>query len=70
MIWYLGVIETYGQDIATHRSIDIAIRVLTDAETDTPCMYDTTLQMNVPKIHSEMLHVKEDEKEKTKNTIK
>lgn len=30
------------------------MRVLTDAETDTPCMYDTVLQMNVPRIHSEM----------------
>lgn len=49
---YLDVIETYGHDMATHRSIDIAINVLTDADTDTPCMYDTVLHVNVPNFHS------------------
>lgn len=49
---YLGVIETYGHDIATHRSIEMAISVFTDAETDTPCIYDTVLHINVPRVHS------------------
>lgn len=38
--------------MATQRSIDIAINVLTDADTDTPCIYDTVLHMNVPNVHS------------------
>lgn len=36
------------------RSIDIAINVFTDAETDTPCMYDTVLHMKVPNVHSKL----------------
>lgn len=38
-----------GHDIAIHLSIDIAINVLTDAETETPCKYDTALQKNAPR---------------------
>lgn len=38
LIHYLDVIETYGHDMATQRSMDIAINVLTEAETDTPCI--------------------------------
>lgn len=52
---YLGVIETYGHDIATHRSIEMAISVFTDAETDTPCIYDTVLHINVPRVHSNII---------------
>lgn len=53
--FYLDVIDTYGHDIAIQRSIEMAIKVFTDAETDTPCMYDTVLHMNDPNIHSETL---------------
>lgn len=49
---YLDEIETYGHDMATHRSMEIAINVFTDADTDTPCIYETVLQMNVPSVHS------------------
>lgn len=49
---YLGVIETYGHDIATHRSMEMAISVFTDAETETPCIYDTVLHIKVPRVHS------------------
>lgn len=49
---YLDVIETYGQDIAMHRSIEIAINVFTDADTETPCMYETVLHIKVPSVHS------------------
>lgn len=48
----LAEMETYGQEMAIHRSIDMAIKVFTDAETDTPCIYDTVLQMKVPSVHS------------------
>lgn len=51
---YLEVIAKYGQEIATHRSIEMAISVLTEAETETPCIYDTVLQKNEPNVHSEM----------------
>lgn len=34
------------------RSIEIAISVFTDAETETPCMYDTVLHIKVPSVHS------------------
>lgn len=27
--------------------------MLTDADTDTPCIYDTVLHINVPRVHSE-----------------
>lgn len=54
MCSYLGVIETYGHDIATQRSIEMAISVFTDAETDTPCMYDTVLHIKVPRVHSKI----------------
>lgn len=54
MVSYLGVIETYGHDIATQRSIEMAISVFTDAETDTPCMYDTVLHIKVPRVHSKI----------------
>lgn len=40
--------------MAIQRSIEMAINVFTDADTDTPCMYDTVLQINVPSVHSEM----------------
>lgn len=49
---YLDVIETYGQDMAMHRSIEIAINVFTDADTETPCIYETVLHINVPSVHS------------------
>lgn len=52
---YLDVIDTYGHEIATHRSIEIAIKVFTEADTDTPCMYDTVLQINDPNLHSEII---------------
>lgn len=39
--------------MATQRSIEMAISVLTEAETETPCMYDTVLHMNDPRVHSE-----------------
>lgn len=35
-----------------HRSIEMAINVLMDAETDTPCIYDTVLHTKEPNIHS------------------
>lgn len=35
-----------------HRSMEIAIKVLTDAETDTPCIYETVLQIKDPSVHS------------------
>lgn len=35
---YLDEIDTYGHEIAIQRSIEIAISVLTDADTDTPCI--------------------------------
>lgn len=50
---YLEVIETYGQEMAMQRSIEIAINVFTDAETETPCIYETVLHMKVPSVHSE-----------------
>lgn len=34
------------------RSIEMAINVFTDADTETPCIYDTVLQINVPNVHS------------------
>lgn len=34
------------------RSIEMAINVFTDADTETPCMYDTVLHINVPNVHS------------------
>lgn len=49
---YLDVIETYGHDIAMHRSIEMAINVFTDADTETPCIYETVLHINVPSVHS------------------
>lgn len=54
VVSYLGVIEKYGHDIATQRSIEMAISVLTDAETDTPCKYDTVLHIKVPRVHSKI----------------
>lgn len=50
----LAEIDTYGQDMAIQRSIEMAINVFTDADTDTPCMYDTVLQIKVPSVHSEI----------------
>lgn len=41
-----------GKLIAAILSNDIAVSVLTDADTDTPCKYDTVLQKNMPKIHA------------------
>lgn len=41
--------------MAMQRSMEIAINVFTDAETDTPCMYDTVLQIKVPSVHSVQL---------------
>lgn len=41
-----------GKDIAQHLSIEIAINVLIDAETDTPWKYDTVLQRKIPRIHA------------------
>lgn len=41
-----------GKLIAAIRSNEIAVKVLTDAETDTPCKYETVLQKNIPKIHA------------------
>lgn len=38
--------------MATQRSIEMAINVLTEADTETPCMYDTVLHINVPSVHS------------------
>lgn len=38
--------------MAMQRSIEIAISVFTDAETETPCMYDTVLHIKVPSVHS------------------
>lgn len=32
----------------------MAISVFTDAETDTPCIYDTVLHIKVPRVHSKM----------------
>lgn len=34
------------------RSIEIAINVFTDADTDTPCIYETVLHIKVPSVHS------------------
>lgn len=41
-----------GNVMAAQRSIEIAISVLTDADTETPCEYETNLQKNSPSIHA------------------
>lgn len=41
-----------GKLMAAIRSNDIVVKVLTDADTDTPCKQDTVLQKNIPKIHA------------------
>lgn len=33
----------------------MAINVFTDADTETPCIYDTVLHMNEPKVHSNQI---------------
>lgn len=38
-----------------HRSIEMAIKVFTDADTETPCMYDTVLHIKVPRVHSNQI---------------
>lgn len=38
--------------MAKQRSTDIAISVFTDADTDTPCKYETVLQKNVPSVQA------------------
>jgi hypothetical protein len=38
-----------GDKIAEHRSIEIAIKVLMEADTDTPWKYETDLQKKIPK---------------------
>lgn len=57
---YLEVMDTYGHEIAMQRSIEMAIKVLTDAETETPCIYETVLHIKLPNVHS-VLHKKERE---------
>lgn len=39
--------------MAKHRSIDMAINVFTDAETETPWKYETVLQKNAPRVQAE-----------------
>lgn len=46
------IIPDSGKVIAAQRSMEIAISVLTDADTDTPCEYETNLQKNSPRIHA------------------
>lgn len=45
-----------GNVIAAQRSIDMAAKVLTDAETETPCRYDTVLQKKMPRIHARKIN--------------
>lgn len=50
--YFVDIVVDNGHDIARHRSIDMAINVLTDADTETPCKYETVLQKNVPSVHT------------------
>lgn len=43
-----------GLDIVRQRSMEMAIRVLTEAHTETPWKYATTLQQNTPSVHAEL----------------
>lgn len=46
------IVPDSGDVMAAQRSIEIAASVLTEAETETPCRYDTVLQKKMPRIHA------------------
>lgn len=48
------------------RSIEIAINVFTDADTETPCMYETVLHMNDPSVHSNCIKSNQTKSNQTK----
>lgn len=50
----LDMVPVSGKEIAAHLSREIAIKVLTDADTDTPCKYETILQTKTPKIQAKI----------------